>query len=76
MPGSRVPALAGNRLLFRDGLAVACMTGGEVRWLEELPVEQRWQAEKELKRSRPALSSELSGEESSDDTESGTLRTA
>jgi ATP-dependent Lhr-like helicase len=43
-PGARIAALAGNRLLLRDGVAVATHIGGEVQWLEELPAAQQWQA--------------------------------
>ena len=31
-PGSRVPALLGNRVVFRDGVPVASLQSGEVRW--------------------------------------------
>ena len=42
LPGARVPALATNRLLFRDGIVVATMVGGNVQWLTALePAEQR-----------------------------------
>ncbi|HUA88787.1 MAG TPA: hypothetical protein VL994_05095, partial [Steroidobacteraceae bacterium] len=44
-PGTRIAALAGNRVLLRDGVAVATHTGGEVQWLDEsLPASQQWQA--------------------------------
>ena len=33
-PGPRLPALSGNRVLYRDGLPVATLSGGEVRFLE------------------------------------------
>jgi ATP-dependent Lhr-like helicase len=32
-PGARVPAIAKNRVLFHDGLAIAALEGGEVRRL-------------------------------------------
>ena len=35
-PGPRLPALSGNRVLYRDGLPVATFSGGEVRFLEAL----------------------------------------
>ncbi|HEX4025657.1 MAG TPA: DEAD/DEAH box helicase [Steroidobacteraceae bacterium] len=47
-PGSRVAALAGNRLLLRDGVAVATYTGGEVQFLEALPLPEQWQARNAL----------------------------
>jgi ATP-dependent Lhr-like helicase len=34
-PGARVPALAGNRVLLRDGVAIAAVEGGKLRRLAE-----------------------------------------
>ncbi|MEO5700185.1 MAG: DEAD/DEAH box helicase [Casimicrobiaceae bacterium] len=53
LPGARVPALAGNRVLFRDGLPIAALAGGEVRWLTELDVAARRTAEDILVRRQP-----------------------
>ena len=36
LPGARIPALAGNRVLYRDGVALAALVAGDVRWLEPL----------------------------------------
>ena len=36
LPGAKIPALAGNRIAYRDGVAVAALAGGEVRLLAEL----------------------------------------
>ena len=36
LPGTRIPALASNRVLYRDGLAVATLAGGEIQWLQAL----------------------------------------
>ena len=36
LPGARIPALAGNRILFRDGLPVAASVGGSVQFLADL----------------------------------------
>ena len=42
LPGARVPALAGNRLLYRDGIVVATFIAGEVQWIAKLdPAEMR-----------------------------------
>jgi ATP-dependent Lhr-like helicase len=49
-PGARIPALAGNRLLLRDGIAVATYTGGQVQWLEPLTPPEQWQARTALLR--------------------------
>ena len=37
LPGDKVPALAGNRIVYRDGAAIATLVGGEVRWLQAVP---------------------------------------
>jgi len=55
-PGARLPALAGNRLLYRDGLPVATLAAGEIRFLVELDEPGRWQAQNLLIRSSTALS--------------------
>ena len=34
-PGAKVPAL-NNRVLYRDGVAVATLVGGEIQWIERL----------------------------------------
>ena len=36
LPGAKVPALAGNRILYLDGVAVATLIGGMIQWLAEL----------------------------------------
>jgi ATP-dependent Lhr-like helicase len=38
-PGRRLPAIASNRVLFRDGVPIAVREGGEIRFLE--PPEER-----------------------------------
>jgi ATP-dependent helicase Lhr and Lhr-like helicase len=50
-PGPKLPALTGNRLLYRDGIPVALLSGGEVQYLEELDAATEWEARKELLRS-------------------------
>ena len=35
-PGAKVPALLNNRVLYRDGVAIATLAGGEITWLEDL----------------------------------------
>jgi ATP-dependent Lhr-like helicase len=49
-PGSRLPSLAGNRLLYRDGLPVATLAGGDVQYLMELPPKEQWEAHTALLR--------------------------
>ncbi len=52
VPGERVPALAGNRVLFRDGLPVATLIGKQVRMLARLDRHAEWQAHNALLRRR------------------------
>ncbi len=49
-PGPRLASLAGNRLLFRDGLPVATLAAGEIHYLEELPPKEQWEAQVALLR--------------------------
>jgi ATP-dependent Lhr-like helicase len=49
-PGTRLPALAGNRVLYRDGLPLATLAGGEVRFLAALDAAAQWQARNALLR--------------------------
>jgi ATP-dependent Lhr-like helicase len=36
--------LSGNRVLYRDGVPVALLSGGEVSFLEALPAQAQWEA--------------------------------
>tara|TARA_R100000458_G_scaffold38818_3_gene36317 strand:+ start:9435 stop:13655 length:4221 start_codon:yes stop_codon:yes gene_type:complete len=36
LPGSKVPALPGNRILYRDGVPLAALVAGKPQWLLEL----------------------------------------
>ena len=59
-PGPRLAALTGNRLLFRDGLPVAWLEGGQIAFLAELDAAGQWDARKRLLRSpAPALLADL-----------------
>ncbi|WP_276316619.1 DEAD/DEAH box helicase [Halomonas flagellata] len=49
-PGSRLPAVAGNRLLYRDGVPEAVLHNGEVHCLEVLPAAEQWQVTEQLRR--------------------------
>jgi ATP-dependent Lhr-like helicase len=42
LPGSRVPVIPGNRILYRDGIPIAIMEGGEARFLVELEKAEEW----------------------------------
>ncbi len=50
-PGPKLAALTGNRLLYRDGLPIALLAGGEVQYLATLETKDQWQARKALLRS-------------------------
>jgi ATP-dependent Lhr-like helicase len=49
-PGARLPALTGNRVLYRDGVPLAVHAGGEVRFLESIEPEAEWAARDALLR--------------------------
>ncbi|PWT73175.1 MAG: ATP-dependent DNA helicase [Proteobacteria bacterium] len=43
LPGPKVPALYANRVLFRDGIAVAALVSGEVQYFAQVAPEQAWE---------------------------------
>jgi ATP-dependent helicase Lhr and Lhr-like helicase len=49
-PGPKLPALTGNRLLYRDGIPVALLIAGRVEMLETLDPVDEWQVRKALLR--------------------------
>jgi ATP-dependent Lhr-like helicase len=49
-PGPKLAALTGNRLLYRDGLPIAFLAGGEVQFIETLDAGSEWEARKTLLR--------------------------
>jgi len=49
-PGERLPALSGNRVLYRDGEPIAVWEGRQARFLVELGPAERWQAQNVLTR--------------------------
>jgi ATP-dependent Lhr-like helicase len=56
LPGPRIPAIASNRILLRDGVPIATYSGGETQFLTELQPEHEWTARNALlhKRMLPA----------------------
>jgi ATP-dependent Lhr-like helicase len=50
LPGPRVPALAGNRILLRDGVPVAVYVAGETQLLIEFAPQHEWEARNALLR--------------------------
>ncbi len=53
-PGERVAALAGNRVLYRDGIPIAVHEGRKVRFLVEMQPTEEWEARNVLLRRRGA----------------------
>ena len=49
-PGARLPSLAGNRLLYRDGMPVATYAGGGTQYLEILAPKEQWEVQTALLR--------------------------
>jgi ATP-dependent Lhr-like helicase len=59
-PGARLPSLAGNRVLYSDGVPIALLAGGEVSYLSELAPPQQWEARNLLlRREVPPLLADL-----------------
>jgi ATP-dependent Lhr-like helicase len=55
-PGARLPALTGNRVLYRDGVPIALLVAGEARFLEKLAPDAGWAARNALlRRQVPAV---------------------
>jgi ATP-dependent Lhr-like helicase len=54
-PGARLASLAGNRLLYRDGLPIATYAAEEVLYLVDLPEKEQWQAQTALLRRHTPL---------------------
>jgi ATP-dependent helicase Lhr and Lhr-like helicase len=59
-PGPRLPALSGNRVVYRDGIPVATLAGGSVQFLADMEHAAQWEAQKRLLRSAtPPMMSDL-----------------
>ncbi|HRP97394.1 MAG TPA: hypothetical protein PL143_14190, partial [Rhodocyclaceae bacterium] len=60
-PGGRVAALTGNRVLYRDGVPLAVLVAGELRFLATLEPAEQWAAKNALlRRSVPPLLAQFS----------------
>ena len=58
--GARLPALTGNRVLYRDGVPIAVFVAGETRFLEQLDPKEQWDAQNAvLRRHVPAVLAQL-----------------
>ncbi|HXR55763.1 MAG TPA: DEAD/DEAH box helicase [Casimicrobiaceae bacterium] len=53
LPGARIPAVTGNRILYRDGVAIAALVAGEMRPLIPLDMADANAAEHALIRRQP-----------------------
>jgi ATP-dependent Lhr-like helicase len=53
-PGAKVAALAGNRILYRDGVPLAVQVSGETRFLADIAPREEWAARNALLRQPPA----------------------
>ncbi len=61
-PGARLPSLAGNRLLFRDGLPIATYAAEEVHYMDSLPDKEQWEVQSALlRRHTPIVLDDLAG---------------
>jgi ATP-dependent helicase Lhr and Lhr-like helicase len=49
-PGPKLPALTGNRLLYRDGIPTAVLAADDIQFLENLDDASEWTAQKALLR--------------------------
>jgi ATP-dependent Lhr-like helicase len=49
-PGPKLPALAGNRLLYRNGIPTAVLAADNIQFLESLDAASEWTAQKALLR--------------------------
>jgi ATP-dependent Lhr-like helicase len=61
-PGPKIAALAGNRVLYRDGVPMASLAAGEVTFFGELDPAAEWQARQVLLRAAvraPSLAPEI-----------------
>ncbi len=68
-PGPKLPALTGNRLLYRDGIPTAFLAADDIQFLESLDDATEWKARKALLRGpvrAPSIAPEGLGEDRRD----------
>ena len=61
-PGPKLPPLAGNRVLYRDGVPIATLAGGEAQFRPDLEPGTEWEAQKALIRGPGFMASRRSGQ--------------
>ena len=49
-PGQRLPALTANRVLYQNGMPIALLAAGEVRFLGKPETASEWEAQNMLRR--------------------------
>jgi ATP-dependent Lhr-like helicase len=54
-PGARLASLAGNRLIYRDGLPIATYAADQVQYLGEFPAKEQWEVRAALLRRHAPL---------------------
>ena len=59
LPGEKVPAVAGNRILFEGGRAVAALLGKDVRIFDAADQPREWALRTRLVRRQPALAEQM-----------------
>jgi ATP-dependent helicase Lhr and Lhr-like helicase len=50
LPGPKVSALPGNRILFRAGIPIAILAGKEIKFLVQVGPEDEWAIRNQLQR--------------------------
>ena len=60
-PGPRLPAVATNRVLYKDGQPLATLAAGEASFLESLSASEEWEMKKLLIRGSPQAFAENAG---------------
>jgi ATP-dependent Lhr-like helicase len=59
-PGPRLASLTGNRVIYRDGVPIAVLSGGQIGFFVALDAAVEWEAQNRLLRSAtPALIADL-----------------
>ena len=61
-PGARIPATAGNRILYQNGLPVAALVAGEVKFLVAVPADKQWELHTAVLRGHPYRAVQIPGE--------------
>jgi ATP-dependent Lhr-like helicase len=56
VPGERVPRVAGNRILFEDGVPVAVQSGGDTQYLKSADLHDQWEIRNLLLRQQKSIS--------------------